>query len=228
MSQFNIPHGPILPVLEFNYSSASSEELFAINELIGLLRSVHSEVSRFRSAIALADIGLDRRTGPAEGEPWLEWDFRVNWSIIAAHAALSSLYQIRDLLKGLSERTSSSGLKRYFHNCSAAQQAINELNVTFPKLVQSRHATAHSGEIRSYPERNYHKAPLKRKGYLEKRGGGRMLISDTFFDRTFVTTRRGEFLSFDVTWENYKKLSDWFDRLVLRLAGSIIDPSADR
>lgn len=199
----------------------SGEHQKLLLELGQMVLGARSQLTQFRSCIALADMAFHnlavlaqkRRENPLARDD-TDFHSRIieHWPIVAAHSAISNIFHLQETLATISEWIPKSGLAHLLINPTAADDALNLLEKHFPKWKQIRHASAHSAEIGLNPERNWHKAGL-RSGQVRKPKGSKMLMMDSFENRTFITTRKGELLRFDVTWENYQYLLEIYDLL---------------
>ena len=184
------------------------------------------EVTKFRSAIALADIGFAQSDSyrrievsnwgkPEADEAKFHRTIFENWPIIAAHAAIATLFQIQEMFGQLTERAEDDEIRPFLNNAAACADAATCFNKHFPKWKQMRHATAHTAEIRLNPDKNVHLGAMSgnSKWRIEKPEGAGLLMSECFFNRTFTTTRKGEILGFDVTWESYEHLLEVYEIL---------------
>lgn len=192
-------------------------------DLYGLLMQAHSEVANFGSCIALGELGfyhlalsLGQVTPDERVRLPFPFDVTRSWPTIAAHEAISILYQFEEVLSAIREWASATPFRDNLLVPDAGNNATALFEKHFPKWKQSRHATAHSAEIRLNAENNFHEAPLSR-GQIRKKKGAKIIISDSFEGRTFITTRKGELLRFDVTWESFDRLVEVYDLLRLGL-----------
>ncbi|MCY0146213.1 hypothetical protein OEG84_00385 [Hoeflea sp. G2-23] len=217
---------PLFPMLV--WGDLNREQIEERAKLDRLISSAYREVDSFRSAIALADHSFSgiselsnklRNTIENQTSKQIMAQMRVvnMWPVMAAHSAINSLYHFSDVLDGLAQWADGSSFTRHFANPDKPFTPATILfESNFPKWKQTRHAVAHKGEITRKMGANLHKAPIN-KGSLKKAKGATALIQDFFDDRTFITTRRGELLRFDVTAENYEKLLSVY-KLVIQCA----------
>jgi hypothetical protein len=182
VSMMREPENPDLPRL---HQPLTNEQFQPILELFRMISEVRLEAVCFRSCIALADTGfretqsLLRARREADSEKAAQANFysRIvrHWPTIAAHSAISSLFYFRKHLSTIVDWLRISGVHDMLSNPAFADEALALFDKQFPRWRQTQNATAPSVDIRV-------------KGALGR-----------FEGRTFVTTRYGEVLRFDVT-----------------------------
>jgi hypothetical protein len=207
------PENPDLPR---PHQPLTNEQFQPILELFRMISEVRLEVVYFRSCIALADTGfretqsLLRARREADSEKAAQANFysRIvrHWPTIADHSAISSLFYFRKHLSTIEDWLRISGAHDMLSNPAFADEALALFDKQFPRWRQTRNATAPSADMRVKKEAlNF---PLVRKSQ-----GTSVLVMGSFEGRTFVTTRYGEVLRFDVTWETYQRLLEVYDLL---------------
>jgi hypothetical protein len=179
-----------------------------------MISEARLEVVYFRSCIALADTGfretqsLLRARREADSEKAAQANFysRIvrHWPTIAAHSAISSLFYFRKYLSTIVDWLRISGAHDMLSNPTFADEALALFDKQFPRWRQTRDATAPSADI-----------------CVKKEALGK------FEGRTLVTTRYGEVLRFDVTWETYQRLLEVYDLLRSGLSLSPTTQSPD-
>lgn len=190
-------------------------------ELSHLVDNARDEVLKLRSAIALIDWSFEQSDALAHkrDKDWinapaaLRRDQQIvrDWSRFGAHSAIGTLYQFQDTLSAMVAWVSGHPHEvRNFTDATTAQKALDLFIRHFPKWEQTRHATAHSSEIRRNAKKNAHMGKLSR-GLVQKPKGIGLTYGDTFINRVFTTTRKGEILEFDTTWSSYIKLLEVHD-----------------
>lgn len=204
----------------FWVENKTQTELAEFHGLQTLLTSAYNEVIYFRSAIAIADIGFIEKlrlskvsVADRSREQHSEMDLVRPWPYIAAHAACNALYQYHEVLDAIVVWASESGAISRFQSKSCAEDARTFFEKAFPKWEQTRHAVAHSAEIAMDYQKNAHRG-ASRKGIVQKPKGVDALVSNSFQGRTFKTTRKGEFLTLDMTWETYAKFLNVYENLI--------------
>lgn len=197
-------------------------------DIFSLAENARSEVLNFRSAIALIDASFSQ-IEELRSEIHKDWVNAPNnlrrdekiiryWPRIGAHSAISTLYQFQDTLNAIVEFIKENPDDvRHVTDAETANKALVKFNRTFPKWEQTRHATAHSSEIRRDFRKNSHKGKLSR-GVISKPKGVMVMISDSFVNRIFTTTRKGEILEFDTTWKSYLELVDIYNLAISGLS----------
>ncbi|WP_353642136.1 hypothetical protein [Mesorhizobium sp. WSM2239] len=212
-------------------SGVTEEQQSQLRSLGDLVLSAYIETGKMRASIALAEHSIsilndlmrqDRESGYS-----LSTDIPAHislvqhWPPIAATYAISTLYQFREVLNGFGEWMDASTIKPWLVEPDFVSNALALFEKNFPKWEATRHATAHSAEIRRKVDKNLHSAPLS-KGPVRKNKGSTMIMQDTFDGRTMYTTRRGELLKFEATPENYQRLLAVYNLL---LSGARVDTS---
>jgi hypothetical protein len=209
----------------------------AFQRLDQIIYSARREVARLRSSIALLETGfarlneLDAHRAKPPYEPLsielaTERDVVWHWPAIAAHAAIDSLYQFAELLKQLAEWREGPGADEA-RDLTCIRSVTDKFNEYFPKWEQTRHATAHSAEIQGNIEKNAHTGRMS-KTLVHKPKGTKLMMTDSFNGRTFTTIRKGEYLEFDVTWDNYLRLVEIMDTLTAGLEPKILQLRRDQ
>lgn len=213
MRVFTIPEDAPSPERLTTLISYENEgEFHQIWEMDRLISQARTYVSRVRSAIALADLSFDYEPASNSGD-LLAPAIVSQWSVIAAHSCISSIFAFVDILDGIDVHVGKAAILDGTGFKSSSKKAREAVAKKFPKWSQLRHATQHSGTISVEFEKNAHTAALT-KGWLTKSKGTRALMSDNFEDRVFQTVRRGENLKFPVTWESYFNLVEAYNALL--------------
>jgi hypothetical protein len=205
---------PETPDLPRPHQPLANEQFQPIFELFRMISEARLEVVYFRSCIALADTGfretqsLLRARREADSEKAAQANFysRIvrHWPTIAAHSAISSLFYFRKYLSTIVDWLRISGAHDMLSNPTFADEALALFDKQFPRWRQTRDATAPSADI-----------------CVKKEALGK------FEGRTLVTTRYGEVLRFDVTWETYQRLLEVYDLLRSGLSLSPTTQSPD-
>lgn len=215
---------------------AAREELDELFALGNLLQTLYRQVERMRAGVILADTALHnsdqlsdalrqefeqvKRGGSTSPDLKNRQAVFTHWTNIAAHSVIDTVFQFQEALANLNAWADTARVAEALVNRSAAVEADRLFNKHFPKWKQIRHATAHATEISLNHERNSHKGALSHM-LLRKKKGVAAMISESFVNRTFTTTRRGELLTFDITAESYSKLNSIYELL---LSGFIVAP----
>jgi hypothetical protein len=116
-----------------------------------------------------------------------------DWRIFAAHGAVIAIFDCREHLNSLEERFRDWGM-----DPAMATEALADFDKCFPHWKAARNAVAHSADIAREPETHYHTGKLS-SPFIEKTAGNSLLVSNGFFNDTFVTTRRGVLLELELT-----------------------------
>lgn len=174
------------------------------------LRSTWHEVVRFRSCIALADLAWTKLSSKDLDHP-VRIIFK-DFTLISAHYSITTLFQFNETLITLYKWAEGSKVAKHIPDVDVASKAQMLFNKNFPKWEALRHATAHTEQIRREHSRNAHRSSLRRSS-LQKSKGSDAMIQNIFEDRTFITIRKGELLTLDVTWESYFSLVAVYDLL---------------
>lgn len=159
--------------------------------------------------MSLADFSFFYLSSPdSDGPPCVG-----DWKVIAAHSCISSIFAFADILEGYEKLCKDSVIVKRTRFEESLDKARKLLLRKFPKYVQLRHATQHSGQISVEFYKNAHSGALS-AGWLTKSKGSRGLMQDNFHNREFQTVRYGENLKFSVTWDSYNSLVEIYSALL--------------
>ena len=89
----------------------------------------------------------------------------------------------------------------------------------FPKIGVLRHAIAHRVELKSKTQRNAFRGAITRNKNISMEKGAILFMSQCFEDDTYVVTRSGERLTFEMSSQNYMKLLAMYEKCMSDLAG---------
>jgi hypothetical protein len=202
-----------------------------------LCSSLYSEATTIQSCIALFDHTVainrsfleQRRVFTGQMSPDIERDERItrNWPFISAREALSSLYNFYWALKELNKAISESPAKSDLPNPDGINSAFEKFEKRFGKAILARHAASHRAEITNNFEKNAHKAALS-SGPIEKPKGAAMIMSDSLVNRTYTSTRKGEILKFEVTWETFATVLEVYTEVIASVATDEWRPPSNR
>ncbi|MBD8890933.1 hypothetical protein [Roseibium litorale] len=219
---------PDIPNIYF-LNKSSDDEVVEARVLSSIVLRMHKEVSMFYSIMHLADLSFaqmasvhrDLLSGHESGQahsPIERIGVFGDWGIVAAHGVIDRLYQFAECLDEAMEWSDRASLTKRFHSSDVFPKANELFNRNFPKWEQTRHAVAHSAEIIRKADKNYHKAPLT-KGPISKEKGSSIIMQNSYDGRTFITTRRGELLRLDITWDSYVKILEVYEFVIKGVGG---------
>jgi hypothetical protein len=192
---------PEPPFFAFEYANVTEEQRQQLYEIQSTIIVVHRQMMVFRSSIALADTGFREFQLLSEGRsPEAQYHFEIirEWPSIAAHSAIAAVFHLQEALNTVRAQIERSSVRHLLAIPSVADDALVLLEKNFPKWEQTRHASAHSAELTLNPDKNWFRGGISRGGFRVPKGSTAM-ISENFDGRTFLMTRKGELLKFDVT-----------------------------
>lgn len=184
---------PVMPPVL--WGRAPQREREAGNVLHSNLWTLSHELGKFASCVGLLDFSREVE------------DLRLgsDWGFVACHQAVLGVYHCYMLSEGLS--STLNGVPAWVDKIDtvAFRQTRKRFESDFPKLIVSRHGVTHIAEMFATPEK------LERNKFEVKNDPVTPTVSVYFtgtsiHGRKLIISRDGEFLSLDVTWDNYKKL----------------------
>lgn len=178
------------------------------------LGSLHRFTVDFFHAVSLFDTAEDairrKRQYPADRVEARDFEsVLIGWKWIAARDAAMTIFHVAKTLEATRAKSGRCVFLRNTVDFPAFKRARKLFEAQFPNFDTIRHGVAHSAEITSTPKRRAensydgdYDSPLARI----RDSTGTLLKG--LHARTFTNTYDGKIVSFDVSWENWKRLDD--------------------